>query len=885
MPREGDKWHVARGDCLWNIARSVYGSGTKWPEIAAANGLATSGNPIIYPGQLFVLPGISSGAPASNPPAPPSPPPVIQKVRIDWFALTAGSQREMDCMWSWGGSPRKFYVRWERYDYRGSKILIRNDESYEDTTGQPYSSASAGDNDTGIRVSIRPVKDDGSFQDNTDWAVSDYWYKNNPPLLPPDPLFEINSNNTLTVTFENIDSNINADSIEVAIYQDNTIKFKTGKVKINTETRYATYQTTVDPGHYYKIRARSVRGTIYSGWTNFTSNDQSCPVAPSQITTLRTEVISEQGAKQYGVFVEWPEVPTANQYELQWATSVSYFDQSGNVHSQTTEEGQGPRLLVTDIELGHEWFFRVRSINDKGNSIGWSQIRSISFGSQPSPPTTWSSTSSAIIGENLNLYWIHNATDGSLEKRASIHFTIIDSAHPELTPMEKNIIVNNTRPEDDQTNSVYTINTNDQEWANLRSGYIIKWKVKTSGVNDQYSEYSIEREVNVYSKPEISLDIINSSDISLADISQYPFYISVLATPYTQRPISYYIEVVSNNGYETVDNIGNVKTVNPGDKVYQKYYDSEQNAWQFLVEMTPGNIDLRTGISYTINVTVAMDSGLSASATQDFTCTFNDTSYIVDGDITIDKQTLTATIHPYCLEYIHNYNELYPSNTKYPSNTRHPIDENATVLSDCILSVYRREYDGTFTLIQSNISNVNNVHVTDPHPSLDYARYRIVAISNETGNITYRDIDAVKVGEPSIIIQWAEQYTKFDYDETIDSEEVPWEGSMLKFPYNVDTSESKNLDVSLIEYAGRKHPVSYYGTQLGESATWNSEISADDKETIYGLRRLSNWPGDVYVREPSGVGYWANITVSFSIKHLAVTIPVTFNIKRVEGGI
>ena len=53
MPREGDKWRVSRGDCLWNIAKSVYGNGARWPEIASANGLATSGNPIIYPGQLF----------------------------------------------------------------------------------------------------------------------------------------------------------------------------------------------------------------------------------------------------------------------------------------------------------------------------------------------------------------------------------------------------------------------------------------------------------------------------------------------------------------------------------------------------------------------------------------------------------------------------------------------------------------------------------------------------------------------------------------------------------------------------------------------------------------------------------------------------------------
>ena len=89
----------------------------------------------------------------------------------------------------------------------------------------------------------------------------------------------------------------------------------------------------------------------------------------------------------------------------------------------------------------------------------------------------------------------------------------------------------------------------------------------------------------------------------------------------------------------------------------------------------------------------------------------------------------------------------------------------------------------------------------------------------------------------------------------------------------------------MVEYIGRKRPVSYYGTQLRESATWNVDIPKYDKETLYALRRLSIWTGNVYVREPSGSGYWANIVVSFNQKHLATVIPVTLELTRVEGGI
>jgi len=134
-------------------------------------------------------------------------------------------------------------------------------------------------------------------------------------------------------------------------------------------------------------------------------------------------------------------------------------------------------------------------------------------------------------------------------------------------------------------------------------------------------------------------------------------------------------------------------------------------------------------------------------------------------------------------------------------------------------------------------------------------------------------------------LQWEEEWENFDASNEDEAEIPVWSGSLLKLPYNIDVSDSHGVDVSLVEYIGRSHPVSYYGTQLGETSTWNVEIPSGDEETLYALRRLAVWMGDVYVREPSGTGYWAHVKVSFSQKHCAVTIPVTLDITRVEGGV
>lgn len=871
---DGDKkYHVVAGDCLWNIALDYMGAGNRYPEIKSANGLSSN---IIYPNQVFIIPGVTPGYGGAPAPAPPVTPENEKAPNITWFALEAGSQRKMNVIWT--QAHNKFKVRWEIWDTSGH-LWQEAEETPTFTDQQKAAEHTFNEyNDRfKCRVSIRAINDDGS--DKSPWAYKEYDFRENPPELPPNPEVTVDNFDRMTVEFNNVPENKGIEGIEIAVYQDNKIKYATYTVQVDAETRYASHVSTLDPGHYYRVKARSIRYTlpdgtrkeegIYGGWTDYTNNFQTSPIAPESITQLNGKKIVEQGITSYGVFVEWTAVEVAKTYTVQWAINPDYFDDAPElVNSQTTEEGSGPKILLTNIELGHTYYFRVGSNNDKGSSLTWTPIRSINLGSRPSAPTTWSNTASSVIGENLNLYWVHNATDGSLETYARLHLTLIDMTDPEAQPMTiEKVIEKINDPENPSTISTYTINYDDPEYTFLHEGFVIKWKVQTTGVGSEFSEYSTEREINVYAKPELLLDIQNKYGDSIVDIFEFPFYISLQASPRTQMPLSYYIEILSNNSYETIDEVGNIKTVNVGDVIYKKFVDPEINAWELLAYMTPGDVDLQSGFSYTVNATVSMNSGLTASNQQDFSTEFESSTYDIFADVIINQQTLEASIKPKANEWYYEDDEPH---TRLAQN--------------CKLAVYRREYDGSFVEIASEIQNGETVFVTDPHPSLDYARYRVIVRSEDNGTISFRDIPAVKVGEPSVVIQWAEQWTKF---ETSDDESIEpaWSGSMIRIPYNIDTSESNNKDVSLIEYIGRQHPVSYYGTQLGEVSSWKVDIPAYDKETLYNIRRLSKWMGDVYVREPSGVGYWAYINVSYSKTHNETIIPISFDIKRIEGGI
>ena len=354
-----------------------------------------------------------------------------------------------------------------------------------------------------------------------------------------------------------------------------------------------------------------------------------------------------------------------------------------------------------------------------------------------------------------------------------------------------------------------------------------------------------------------SLEEIANPD-SDGELNRFPFYISATPGPATQAPIGYYLTVSANDSYSTTDATGNDIYVKAGDVVYSKYFDINQH---LMVELSAGSIDLENNVSYTVTCTVSMDSGLSAEGSLIFQVLWEDITYEPNAEIGIDEEIAAAYIRPYC------------------------EDAEGIPVQDVLLSVYRRNFDGTFTELMTGIDNLSNTFITDPHPALDYARYRVVATDVYTGAISFCDIAPYPVNEKAVIIQWDDDWSDFEGISDGVWEQPVWAGSLLRLPYNIDVTENNQSDVTMVRYIGRTHPVSYYGTQVGETATWNVSIQKGDEETLYMLRRLQKWMGDVYVREPSGCGYWANISVSFSQKHKEVTIPVTLNITRVEGGV
>ena len=726
-----------------------------------------------------------------------------------------------------------YKVEW--YYDSGDNVWFSGSSTTSTIENSVYSAPS---NALRIKVEVTPVSKmhEVNGKEVPYWTGSpvsaEYMMVTSPPETPSSPTVTIEEYK-LKAEITNI-SDGRCDQLAFEVYKGDEM-FTAGFAPVLN--RRATYQITIAAGYDYRVRCAAINlyggGRLYSEWSDFSDSAGTIPSAPSRITRCKAN-------SRTSVLLGWPKVFNAKTYDLEYTTKREYFDTSD---STTVVNGiESNRYERTGLETGHEYFFRVRAVNDNGES-GWSDISSCSIGKKPAAPTTWSSTTTAVTGEPLNLYWVHNAEDGSSQVKAEleIYYNSDKKVHT---------IVNTTDEDLKDKTSVYSIDT-----SKYSEGTKIKWRVRTCGVTEEYGDWSIQRTIDIYAPAVADLRVTDYTGNPLGTLTAFPIKITCQGLPATQKPTGYHITVLSNEQYNTIDYKGDKITVASGEEIYSKYFDISES---LSTELSAGDIDLRNGVSYTLKCTVAMDSGLTAESSVIFNVNWSETTYHVDASIGIEEDAYTAYISPLC-----------------------PEDVNG----DILLSIYRREFDGRFTELATDIESNSNTWITDPHPALDYARYRIVGRSKTTGAVSYYDPPGYPVNGNSVIIQWDEEWREFNTEEGAAMEQQPWAGSLLSIPYNIDVSDSNNPDVALVKYIGRSHPVTYYGTQLGTTSTWSMDIPKYDKDTLYALRRLQIWMGDVYVREPSGSGYWANIRVQFSQKHCEVTIPVTFSITRVEGGI
>lgn len=780
--------------------------------------------------------------------------------------LQSGSGNTVYATWAFKQKNLEHYVVTWTYYTAGSKVGFSGGSSKITAKQSTYSVPS---NATSVKVSVKPVSKTYKVKVNrgdpnksttissgktpkTKVVRKSYWtgtaasktyqMAKNPPDTPSAPTVTVNRYK-LTAILDTQDKL--TDKVEFYIISGNK-KFTSGTADLNKTSRRASYSCNISVGVKYRVRCRAINvvgaKNVYSEWSEYSSEVSTIPSAVDK-STFEFVFLNETSVR-----FSWGGGTAATSYEVQYTVSEYFresaseiFSSSSGVSSVTSQVNY---VYITGLEPGNQYYFRVRAVNEQGES-DWSEPYGILIATKPAPPTTWLSTTTPMEGESVILYWVHNSEDGSKETRAEINCR---SGGESIYTC----YVDNERDDEE------TIGSHQIPAEYVKGGMEVLCKVRTRGISETYSDWSTERKYKVYAPPTLVMEL--QSEV----LESFPFSIKLTPGPSTQVPISYHISITAEEAHESTDATGAEVLINAGEEIhsytYYPVFRDPGGTGYTGFNLHAGDAYFQNDQTYKVTAIVAMDSGLTAEASDTFTVSWTDTPLDANASIAIVWDTLTALISPFCR------------------------DEEENLVPDVTLSVYRREADGSFTEIATDLANDGSVTVTDPHPALDYARYRIAAMDKHTGRVSYDDLPGEPVLESSIVIQWDEAWSEYDYSGEDETELPPWNGSMVWLPWNIDIDENHDPDVSLVEYTGRKHPVSYYGTQQGQSATWSAEIDKEDKDTIYALRRLAAWPGDVYVREPSGTGYWAHVTVSMSIDHCELVVPVSLDVKRVEGG-
>lgn len=351
-------------------------------------------------------------------------------------------------------------------------------------------------------------------------------------------------------------------------------------------------------------------------------------------------------------------------------------------------------------------------------------------------------------------------------------------------------------------------------------------------------------------------------------ITRLPLLVSLTASGTdNQTPIAWSMELMPSETFVYTGVDGNDAVALSSSPIFSASVDASDGEMfdpvdqRFLITAADGAFV--SGQTYYITGRVTTDAGLTSE---------NDTEYFtVEWDYDMPDPTITGIFNE----------DDYTVTLFYGC-----FDAEGAPVPDVTLDIYRINYDSTLTLIGDNLPNAQVVNdevltssIIDLYPSFTSARYRIVANELNTDQTTAYDSEEIPTPVYGIFIQWDAQSPNWDAD--LDS--AVYSGEQVFLRWDLDITEDAEPDRELVEYIGRENPVAYFGTQLGVTGSWTSNlVKWEQQEEIAQLRKLQRWQGTCYVRETSGAGYRAVVSVSFGRSIDSLKVPVTLEITKVE---
>lgn len=512
-------------------------------------------------------------------------------------------------------------------------------------------------------------------------------------------------------------------------------------------------------------------------------------------------------------------------YQLQYSSDPLAFTDNvlDSISEATLDESTGTShvLTVTSLDEGTTYWFRVRWRSDSSASQWVTGVKleippSAETLEQLSAPTVSTTNMSYMLDEQVPLGWTHNSGDDTdqsawqVQLGGSVSRTIDSDAETASNP-------------------AIVLDLSDPTYG-LSDGDFVTWKVRTQGAWPGYwSPWSRTQAFDVYARPVATMSVAPNP------VTSFPMTIEVGAVsqgggslPTGNRPLSCSVSITPVDAMEMPNPDGTTRTVAAGEAIWSGYYTNaeayeEGSGW--AIPLDASDVALSGAVQYRAFATVTTMQGMRCETSADFTCEWDAEVPAPRANVAFDSESLSCRIYPWCDEFL----GVDPGTGEMTFQLREGTE----------LSVYRVNQDGSTELVAADVPNDGESYVDDPHCAFGTCTYRIVARDAETG------------------VQGSDDYqVETAYDRVV----VEFGAEQVELKYNIEWTEEHAPDVELLNFHGRKHPVAHWGTQRGQTfLVRGSLIRGTDAGTLSKLRRLAEHRGACYVREPTGLAWWANV--------------------------
>lgn len=554
-----------------------------------------------------------------------------------------------------------------------------------------------------------------------------------------------------------------------------------------TATSYA--DSTIEPNHEYKYRARAWNETGFSGYGE-SSAIYTTPAAPANVTGERsgsgTSIVLTVGNDG---------TRTATGFEVQSRAADSTTWASVTPASSTGT----PVQTITISNMGGSFYFRVR--NTRGALVSaWAESDLVVTITPPNPPTLVSPSSGAVVSasgstQSVTFEWQHNPVDGSSQTAAELRY-------------RKSTVSSWTTT---------TTTTAQSKAVTLDEGYSYVWQVRTKGADANYGDWSNTQSFNLYNPPTLTITSPSGTIIGM--------------------PIEYELSYLDKYG---VFSSGTISVKLNGAVLYSESLPqtstTPNTASPIVGTITTNEFLPSSGNTYTFEFAVRSSDTLTATKTANVAVNMGEPNH---GTIIIEDDPLTG----------------------YASLTI-GWDEDTGSVSAEYATVYRVTENGRL-LLGDNMEQ--GAGILDKYAPLNTPYYYEI--------VTHAASTAIAVDDyPNEIktLRW------FAY----------WgNGNVAYGKWNPQGSYTiTRPEKSRVHYVGREYPVSYDGTAIDE--THSFEFTAVDlEEWSNGFNRLMRDGGRGVYKSCDGKVFHADFEVTNTPNYTSLVKigSVALTITRIDG--